>query len=627
MRHSMAVPAARTSPQALLAQFLIAIVGGSVLFGFTLIMLLIGFNLAYQGKIFPGISMAGIDLSGMTLDQAILTIQKQIAYADNGEIVLQDGKQIWRFHPSELGFQIDAQRSAIAAYNLGRQGGIINRFRAIGRAIRKDGYISPLMIYDERIAQAVLVNIAQQINTPLMEATLKINGKQVEAVPGKVGRTLDIQASLQSIQSQILTLTDGIVPLVVQEQSPDILDASQQAEIARSILSSPLILQIPERSDSDPPDWQIQPEELARMVVIQRVNEADKVTYQVGLRTASLESLLQKIAKQIDRQPQNARFIFNDDTRQLELIQPALVGRTLDVTTTLQTIQEQLLQGKHTIPLVIKTAQPAIGNDASAEKLGIRELVSKYTSYFYGSSAARIQNIQTAAARFHGVLVAPGETFSMASVLGDVSLDNGYAEALIIYGDRTIKGVGGGVCQVSTTLFRTAFFGGYPIVERHPHAYRVTYYEQTRTGAIDPQLAGLDATVFVPVVDFKFTNDTPYWLLMETYINIAARTLTWKFYSTSDGRTVEWQTSGLQNIVEPGDPIVQENPDLAENEFRQVDWAAEGADVTITRTVYKNGTIYFEDQFITHYMPWQAVYEYGPGSNMKKFNQWLQQQQ
>lgn len=627
MRHSMAVPAARTSPQALLAQFLIAIVGGSVLFGFTLIMLLIGFNLAYQGKIFPGISMAGIDLSGMTLDQAILTIQKQIAYADNGEIVLQDGKQIWRFHPSELGFQIDAQRSAIAAYNLGRQGGLINRFRAIGRAIRKDGYISPLMIYDERIAQAVLVNIAQQINTPMMEATLKINGKQVEAVPGKVGRTLDIQASLQSIQSQILTLTDGIVPLVVQEQSPDILDASQQAEIARSILSSPLILQIPERSDSDPPDWQIQPEELARMVVIQRVNEGDKATYQVGLRTASLESLLQKIAKQIDRQPQNARFIFNDDTRQLELIQTALVGRTLDVTTTLQTIQEQLLQGKHTIPLVIKTAQPAIGNDASAEKLGIRELVSKYTSYFYGSSAARIQNIQTAAARFHGVLVAPGETFSMASVLGDVSLDNGYAEALIIYGDRTIKGVGGGVCQVSTTLFRTAFFGGYPIVERHPHAYRVTYYEQTRTGAIDPQLAGLDATVFVPVVDFKFTNDTPYWLLMETYINIAARTLTWKFYSTSDGRTVEWQTSGLQNIVEPGDPIVQENPDLAENEFRQVDWAAEGADVTITRTVYKNGTIYFEDQFITHYMPWQAVYEYGPGSNMKKFNQWLQQQQ
>ena len=124
------------------------------------------------------------------------------------------------------------------------------------------------------------------------------------------------------------------------------------------------------------------------------------------------------------------------------------------------------------------------------------------------------------------------DTFSMAGVLGDVSLDNGYAEALIIYGDRTIKG-SGGVCQVSTTLFRTVFFGGYPIVERHPHAYRVGYYEQMANSQVDPNLAGLDATVFVPVVDFRFTNDTPNWLLMETYAE--GFSLTWKFYSTSEG--------------------------------------------------------------------------------------------
>ncbi len=627
MRQSMAVHASSTSWETLLSQILIAILGGSVLFAAGLILLLIGFNLAYQGKIFPGVTMAGVDLSGMTLEEAVQTIQKQIRFPETGEIILQDGQQIWRVHPAELGFSVDAQRSAIAAYNLGRQGGFFSRFSAIVRAIRKNGYLSPYLIYDERIAQTYLTNLAQQINTPLVEASLKINGQQVEAIPGKIGRTLDIMASLQIIQTQILTLTDGIVPLVVQEQSPGILDASQQAEIARSVLSNPLILHIPERTETDPPDWKIETSELARMLVIQRVNQGESATYQVGLRTTSLESLLAKIAKQLDRQPQNARFIFNDETHQLELIEPAIIGRSVDVPATLKAVEEQLFQGKHTINLVIKTTQAQIGNDATAEKLGIRELVSKYTSYFYGSSAARIQNIQTAAARFHGVLVAPGETFSMASILGDVSLDNGYAEALIIYGDRTIKGVGGGVCQVSTTLFRTVFFGGFPIVERHPHAYRVAYYEQTRTGAIDPKLAGLDATVFVPVVDFKFTNDTPYWLLMETYINIPARTLTWKFYSTSDGRTVEWQTSGLQNIVEPGDPIVQENTDLGANEFRQVDWATEGADVTITRTVYKNGVIYFEDQFITHYMPWQAVYEYGPGSNMKKLNQWIQQQE
>ena len=144
----------------------------------------------------------------------------------------------------------------------------------------------------------------------------------------------------------------------------------------------------------------------------------------------------------------------------------------------------------------------------------------------------------------------------MAANMGDVTLDNGYAEAWIIYGGRTIKGVGGGVCQVSTTLFRTVFFSGFPIIERHPHAYRVGYYEQTSNGHND-DLAGLDATVYVPMVDFQFVNDTPYWLLMETYYNAAARRLTWKFYSTKDGRTIQWNTTGLRDIVEPPDPIYE----------------------------------------------------------------------
>ena len=208
-----------------------------------------------------------------------------------------------------------------------------------------------------------------------------------------------------------------------------------------------------------------------------------------------------------------------------------------------------MLQGEHNIALQIVEEQPAVTDTATAEQLGITELVSSETSYFYGSSTERIQNIQAASARFHGLLVAPGETFSMGDAMGDVSLDNGFAEALIIYGGRTIKGVGGGVCQVSTTLFRTVFFGGYPVVERIPHAYRVSYYEETASGAIDSNLAGLDATVYFPLVDFQFTNDTPYWILMETYVNVDARTLTWKFYSTSDGRSVTWETTGPQNVV------------------------------------------------------------------------------
>jgi vancomycin resistance protein YoaR len=248
--------------------------------------------------------------------------------------------------------------------------------------------------------------------------------------------------------------------------------------------------------------------------------------------------------------------------------------------------------------------------------LGITELVHAETSWFYGSSAERVQNIQAAAASFHGLLVPPGATFSMASALGNISLDNGYAEAMIIVGGRTVKGVGGGVCQVSTTLFRAAFFAGFPIVERHPHAYRVYYYEKVGGNSINPDLAGLDATVFVPLVDFKFRNDTPYWLLMETYVHPESSSITWKFYSTKDGRSVDWETTGPVNIVDAPEPEYHENPDLSQGEIKQVDWQAQGADVTVNRTVLRGGNVYFQDTIVTHYEPWADVYEYGPGTEL-----------
>jgi len=263
---------------------------------------------------------------------------------------------------------------------------------------------------------------------------------------------------------------------------------------------------------------------------------------------------------------------------------------------------------------VVNLTNPPVTDDKTAAQLGITQLIHAETSYFYGSSAARIQNIKIASGRFHGYLAAPGETISMADILGDVSLDTGYAEALIILGDQTIQGVGGGVCQVSTTLFRTAFFSGFPIVERHAHAYRVSYYEKTAANKVNPDLAGLDATVFVPLVDFKFVNDTPYWLLMETYATNTS--LTWKFYSTSDGRTVDWQTTGPTDITPAPDPVYNENPKLAKGEIKQVDWAAQGADVTVTRTVNRDGSVYLQDTFRTHYLPWRAVYEYGPGTEL-----------
>ena len=595
-------------------QIIVALIGGLVIFALLTGALVFVYSSQYTDQIYPGVWVAGIDLSGLEPAEAAVRLADHFDYPQSGKIILRDGEQVWLASPSQLGFKLDPVATALAAYTIGRQGNPVNKGWQQFEAWYYGTTLTPQYILDESATQSFLSSIAESTDKPVIEASLSVEGVNVIANPGQVGRTLEIVATRDILVEQLQTMQDGEIELIITETPPDILDASRPADTAKKILSEPLILTFPDAQEGAPGPWTFEPDFLAGMLSIEKVTTPDGISYQVGLNAEILRVYLENLAPELAQTRQNARFIFNDDTRQLEVIQPAVVGRSLDVDATLTSIQQRLLDGEHTIPLEFTISPPEITDQTTAEELGITELVSAYTSYFYGSSAARIQNIQTASAQFHGILIPPGASFSMGETLGDVSLDNGYAEALIIFGDRTIEGVGGGVCQVSTTLFRTAFFGGYPINERYSHAYRVYYYELRADGSVNTELAGLDATVYFPIVDFKFSNDTPYWLLMETYVNPDARTLTWKFYSTSDGRTVDWQTTGLQNVVEPPEPLYEENPELAKGEVKQVDWAVEGADVSVSRTVTRNGEALYADTFHTHYMPWRAVYEYGPGT-------------
>jgi vancomycin resistance protein YoaR len=589
-------------------QIVAAILGGMALFLAAILVWTVGFQLLYAGRIFPGVSIAGVDLSGLSPDEAALRLNQNLSYPHTGKIVLRDGGRVWVVTPAQMGMTFDASASAQAAYKMGRSGGPFTSLDRQLRARSRGVEVSPVILFDQRVAFQYLQSLSAEVDQPVVEATLKVESTNVVAVPGQVGRLLDVEGTLTFLSAQMQTFRDGEVPLVIREQTPEIVDVSAQADVARRVLSEPLRLYILNAAAGDPGPWTYEVQSLANMLTVQRVGNQ----VQVGLAQEALREILLGIATQVDRSAHNARFYFDDATHQLVLIQNATVGRALDTEANITAINTALLQGEHNIALQIVEDQPDVTDSATAEQLGITGLVASETSYFFGSSTERKQNIQAASAQFHGLLIAPGETFSMGSALGDVSLDNGYAEALIIYGGRTIKGVGGGVCQVSTTLFRTVFFGGYPVVERYSHAYRVSYYERTSSGSVDSNLAGLDATVYFPLVDFKFTNDTPYWLLMETYMGDSS--LTWKFYSTSDGRSVTWETTGPVNIVKAPKPLFEENPEMKPGQIKQVDWAAEGADVTVTRTVWKNGATYFTDEFKTHYEPWQAICQVAPGT-------------
>lgn len=596
-------------------QALLALLIGLILFGSGLAAAIVGSRILYAGRIFPGVTVAGIDVGGLRPQEAARRISQDVGYPTNGKILMRDGDRIWPATPMQLGLSLDPQASADSAYEIGRTGWIVNQIQAQFYAWYSGHNLLPSFVFDQRAAYAYLDALAREIDKPTIEASIALKGTEVEVLPGQIGRTLDVPRSLILVSLQLQSLRDGVVDLAINESAPVIIDASKQAEQARMMLSEPLTFTLPAQ-DSGLGPWTIDPQTLASMLVFERVKNGDSEQYEVRLNSDSLRMFLIDIAPSLSKYPQNARFIFNDDTRKLDLIQSAVIGRELDIDNSIKTIQEKLYNGEHSIPLAVNYTNPAAIDATSGEELGITELVHAETSYFYGSGASRVQNIETAASKFHGLLVAPGETFSMASALGDITLDNGYAEALIIIGGQTIKGVGGGVCQVSTTLFRTAFFAGFPIVERHAHAYRVYYYEKVSGNRINPDLAGLDATVFVPIVDFKFTNDTPYWLLMETYVSPANSSITWKFYSTSDARRVEWDTTGTTNVVPAPKTVYRENPDLASGEMKQVDWAADGADVTVSRTVYRNDVVYLQDTIYTHYEPWADVFEYGPGTEL-----------
>ena len=569
------------------------------------------FSAYYSKRILPGVTMNGVQLGGLTINEATSIIAGSVTFPESGTILLMAGDKTWAAAPVQLGVYLDPLASAQAAFAVGRKGSLLDILAKRYSSFTNATEVFPTFIYDQKASVSFLELIAPQINQPIREANLSLDGTNVIINQGQPGYQLDFSSSLIGISNQVQTMNNGTVQLAVLQTVPTILDASIQGEMAKNLLSQAFTFTTPNSADS----VQIQPDVLAQMLTFETTTGTNGSQYQIGINQTLMRAYLTSIQDNLNTLPQNPRFIFNDETKQLEL-RPgfsAVVGRTLNIDNSVSAIDNAIHNGAHNVELAFDITNPAVMDTTTGAELGITELIEARTSYFRGSTTDRIQNIKTASERFHGLLIAPGEIVSMSDILGDISLDNGYAEAMIILGDQTIKGVGGGVCQVSTTLFRTVFFSGLEILERHSHAYRVGYYEQTSSGH-NSALAGLDATVFVPIVDFKFKNDSPYWLLMETYVSTSNYSLTWKFYSTEDGRSVDYTSSGLTDIVKAPDPVYRENPDLPQGTKKQVDWAVDGANVTVIRTVTKGGQVLYSDKIFTHYQAWGDVYEYGPGT-------------
>lgn len=577
-----------------------------------------GFYLYFINKIYPGISVAGINVSGLTKKEAEARLGEGLEKRTAKPLTFTYPNQQINIDLSTLNGNLNISEAVSGAFLYGR-----TKFYSSG--VNLDLNLSQINALDSQFSE-----IKKLVNQDPINAQLKVEGDQISVTPSQEGLVLD-EAEFKKVLTIYIntgTLADNKLPF--KKASPDLTyeDGIKIKEVLDKVRLSTLKLTFkeqifnldfntllplidPEKSTSS----LISTQALGSQVVISSVsiNGEDITDKQISLNREKLAAYLNTLALQIDRPVKEPLLTVEQNpsgSPRVSQFSPPQEGRKLNINLSSDKISQSIAslsrkdqQTPLEIPLTVDIIQP---KNKLSNELGIKELIGRGVSNYAGSIPNRVFNVELAASRINGVLIAPGEVFSFVKTVGDISAATGYKQAYVIKSGRTVLDDGGGVCQVSTTLFRTVLNSGMPVVKRTAHAYRVSYYEQ----GFPP---GLDATIYSPSVDFQFKNDTSAHILIQAYA--VGTTLYVDFYGTADGRLAEVSKPVISGQSPAPPELRQDDPTLPKGTVKQVDFAAAGANVVFSRTVKKNGQVIINESFKSNYRPWQAVYLVGTKEN------------
>lgn len=547
------------------------------------------FAFLFKNRIYPNIKVGNLNLSGKTRQEAINLLGNTYKNLSAGQFHLSyEGKE-WIYQGSDWIIKLDLEKSVANAFKIGRNQSIIVNISTLLKAQKETISVPLVLTLDEKFFASSSAIIAEEIDIPMVSPNLVVEKNKVVITPGSAGRKLDREMLKNKIIQAITQNTSYDIALPVVKLNPPVGKSEEEQSVQRASILLPKKMELTIGDNY----YEVENQELINLL-----------SFLGGFDIEKVASLTANLAKAYDKEPQNAAFTF--DNGRVTVFKPGKEGQIVNQESSIPLIIDQLSKleattsPQLTINLPVNKTPPEISTD-EVNDLGIRELIGKGISYFRGSIASRVHNIVLASSKLNGLLIKPGETFSFNSGVGDISQATGYQQAYVIQNGRTVLGDGGGVCQVSTTLFRAALNAGLPIIERQAHAYRVAYYEQGFG-------AGLDATVFAPSVDLKFKNDTPAHILIQTTVNTANYSLTFELYGSSDGRVSYVSSPRVWDQTPPPPPRYEDDPTLPIGQEKQVDWAAWGAKAAFDYKVTRGGETLINRTFYSNFRPWQAVF-------------------
>ena len=538
--------------------------------GFTL-----GFAFAGSAStIAEGVRINGVDVGGLTADAATRALERRSSELADVPVVFRTGKRRWLISPSKVGLKVDWRSAVETARRDGDGFGPVRGFRRLRVRFFGEDVIPSAQVFAPAL-DVRLRTIAAVLNRPHREAALRLEGLRPVVVPARPGRLLDRKAAERAVVAALVGFKRGPVQLPFRVDRPNVTarDLRPVAAQVRTALSAPVRLTLGTTS-LRLPRW--------RIAQLLKLPADGAKTLRIGGRGA--EAYFARLERFVNREPENAGFaVYSDGVR----IVPAKEGRSLDVRATGKALLAAAITPAARRARMVVAREEADRTTAEAKAMGIKGVVGAYETV-YGGDPNRISNVQLVAHLIDNHLIAPGEEFSFNETTGERTADKGFKEAPVIINGELQNGIGGGVCQVSTTTFNAAYEAGLRITQRSNHALYISHYPQ-----------GRDATVNYPDLDLRFVNDTGNWLLLRTWVG--SDRLTVALYGTPVGRRVETQTSDLDVT---GDPPVKKipDPDLYRGETVVEESGAPSLATSVRRVVYDaKGEVLYDDTWSSSY--------------------------